>query len=491
MESWNVYPQNTPNTPSSTWLCPQNNGPSSDWLHPNNNSTERERNENTAALATPTRYIMDYNDVNQNSSSSSFYSPYAQEMERLFENSFLKLGNPEDLLNNNLSSWLDNETVVPVTTTASNIVNNTSSNSPTPSLITDDDQDQLYNNSTYVTKNHKNQRREQQKIVTTTAPSTNSTTSSPVSHDEQQKIRYPMATSSTFYQPTFQDHQYLQAKKHDPKQLLLPLTTSKDSMDGTMTVTISSPTPSLEVDDDIDQYHQSKTKSRRQSYYQDFQLGISTDDLPIQQPSPSSSENSHSSDETTPKQKKRRVSHRKLNNSRSSKVHEDTLISPDESYSEQNLMTETTITATTITAESDESSLNVNTASATASSSSSSLSSSELTTNISEMTSKRSLSDDGREETPEEKRSRLLERNRIAAAKCRQKKKQAQESLQHQASELTQKNTTMHSLVNDLREEALKLKNQLLAHSTCNCNVIQEYVRTSGQFAFARPPFTK
>jgi hypothetical protein len=77
-------------------------------------------------------------------------------------------------------------------------------------------------------------------------------------------------------------------------------------------------------------------------------------------------------------------------------------------------MTETTITATTITAESDESSLNVNTASATASSSSSSLSSSELTTNISEMTSKRSLSDDGREETPEEKRSRLLERNRIA-----------------------------------------------------------------------------
>jgi len=150
MESWSLYTQNTPSTPSSTWLCPQNNAPASDWLHPNNNTTERERNENTA-LATPTRYVMEYNDVNQNSSSGSYYNPYAQEMERLCENSFLKLGNPEDLLNNNLTSWLNNETVVPVTTTASNIVNN--SNSPTPSLVTDDDQDQLYNNSTYITKN--------------------------------------------------------------------------------------------------------------------------------------------------------------------------------------------------------------------------------------------------------------------------------------------------------------------------------------------------
>ncbi|POG69718.1 hypothetical protein GLOIN_2v1623685 [Rhizophagus irregularis DAOM 181602=DAOM 197198] len=114
-----------------------------------------------------------------------------------------------------------------------------------------------------------------------------------------------------------------------------------------------------------------------------------------------------------------------------------------------------------------------------------------IDSSISDSNNKRDSPDDGHDETPEEKRARLLERNRIAAAKCRQKKKQAQESLQQQASDLTQKNTTMHSLVNDLREEALKLKNQLLAHSTCNCNVIQEYVRTSGQFAFARPPYTK
>jgi len=209
----------------------------------------------------------------------------------------------------------------------------------------------------------------------------------------------------------------------------------------------------------------------------------------MQQPSPASSETSPSSDETTPKQKKRRISQRKLNNRRSSKVDEEgILISPDESYSDMNEETSPT-TIPVSSSGTDRSSSNTNTVSATISSSS--VSPTEFATTISEMTSKRSLPDDGHDETPEEKRSRLLERNRVAAAKCRQKKKQAQESLQQQASDLTQKNTTMHSLVNDLREEALKLKNQLLAHSTCNCNVIQEYVRTSGQFAFARAPYAK
>jgi hypothetical protein len=489
METWNIYPQSTP---SSAWLCPQNNAPGSDWLHPNNNNNERERNENTA-LATPTRYVMEYNDVNQNSSSSSYYNPYAQEMERLFENSFLKLGNPEDLLNNNLSSWLNNETVVPVTTTSSTVNNSsiptttTSSNSPTPSLVTDDDQDQLYNKSTYIPENQDVILREQQKIVTTTA-SSSSDSSSPISQKEQ-KIRYPMTTSSTFYQPSdkqglfIQDQQYLQAKKHDPKQLLLPLTSNnKDSMDdNTMTVAITSPTSSFEADDDIE----NDAKSCRQSYYQDFQLNISsTNELPMQQPSPASSDcfstNSKtppSSNDTTPKQKKRRVSQRKLNNKSSSKVHDDTLISPvEENYSECSLRIETSTTVMSDGSDEPPSTANIVSAS-----------SSEL----SEMTSKRSLPDDGPDESPEDKRSRLLERNRIAAAKCRQKKKQAQESLQQQASDLTQKNTTMHTLVNDLREEALKLKNQLLAHSTCNCNVIQEYVRTSGQFAFARAPYAK
>jgi len=496
MESWNIYSQNAPSTPSSTWLCPQNNTPGPEWLHSQNNSNERERNENTAALATPTRYIMEYNDVNQNSSSGSFYNPYAQEMERLFDSTFLKIGNPEELLNsndiynNNDNLWLNsNENIIPVTTTtattaAPNIPTTTNvANSPTPSLVTDDDQDQLYNN---------NDQRIQDPTTTTTSfiqypitdTNTSPTKSSSSSSTSPRVVKSITATTTAanFYQPNLRQDQYVQSKKHDPKQLLLPLSTNTNSMDGTMTVSMTSPTSSLFTDDDLDSFDQTKTKGRRQSYYQDFPLSISTNDLPMQQPSPASSEFSSgvkTPNETSPKQKKRRVSQRKLNNNRRTSKVEGSLISPiDEPYSESNGQTSANI--------SDDVSDTEETSSITKDTSASSIDS-----NSSDSCTKRELPDDGHDETPEEKRARLLERNRIAAAKCRQKKKQAQECLQQQASDLTQKNTTMHSLVNDLREEALKLKNQLLAHSTCNCNVIQEYVRTSGQFAFARPPYTK
>lgn len=489
MESWNVYPQNAPNT-NSAWLCPQNNTPGSEWLHSQNNSNERERNENTAALATPTRYIMEYNDVNQNTSSGSFYNPY--EMERLFENNFLKIGNPEDLLNNDIYnnenlSWLNsNENIIPVTTTTSSNIITTSApstipstvnvtNSPTPSLITDDDQDQLYNNNNNL---HQEEQRIQNPVSTTapfiqyttnTSPTKSSSKSSSISPRVVKENNYPITTTSaTFYQQQ-QDH-YLQSKKHDPKQLLLPLTTSTNSIDGTMGVSMSSPTSSLFTDDDLDQSDQTKMKGRRQSYYQDFPLSISTNDLPMQQPSPASSEFSSGektpplNNETTSKHKKRRGSQRKLHNRRNSKV-EGSLISPiDEPYSESNEQASASISDDVSDMEEE--------------SSPTTSKDSLIDSSTSDSSNKRDSPDDGHDETPEEKRARLLERNRIAAAKCRQKKKQAQESLQQQASDLTQKNTTMHSLVNDLREEALKLKNQLLAHSTCNCNVIQEYVRT-------------
>jgi len=496
MDSWNVYSQNTPGTPNSTWLCPQNN--SSDWLHPQNNVIERERNENTTALATPTRYVMEYNDVNQNTSSGSYYGPYAQEMEKLFENNFLKIGNPEDLLdndiynNNNLSSWLNtNETVVSINTN-NPITTKSKTNSPTSSLITDIDQDQL-SSTTSASFIRQYPITTSAQVITTIPQSlvvngdkTKSVTTSPISSRVSKEDHYPMTTySSGLSFPQNSNDQYLQTKKYDPKQLLLPLTTSSASIDGTMTaVSITSPTSSIGTDDDdMNQFNQS-AKDRRQSYYQDFPLNAPTNDLPMQQPSPELSEISSNektpppSNETTPKQKKRRVLQRKMNK----KIYENTLISPVEnSYPSRGNMTTETIEESS---ESEETSYNKD--SADNSNSTEPNSSDSMTDSC-----KRDNPDDGHDETPEEKRARLLERNRIAAAKCRQKKKQAQECLQQQASDLTQKNTTMHSLVNDLREEALKLKNQLLAHSTCNCNVIQEYVRTSGQFAFARASYTK
>ncbi|RKP10463.1 hypothetical protein THASP1DRAFT_21825 [Thamnocephalis sphaerospora] len=94
-------------------------------------------------------------------------------------------------------------------------------------------------------------------------------------------------------------------------------------------------------------------------------------------------------------------------------------------------------------------------------------------------------------EDAEKKRKRFLERNRVAAYKCRQKKKLWMQELEANSEEVVKRNKALHLLVNQLKEEAIQLKNQLLAHQNCDCNVIQQYVQTSGQFgltAASRPP---
>jgi len=85
-------------------------------------------------------------------------------------------------------------------------------------------------------------------------------------------------------------------------------------------------------------------------------------------------------------------------------------------------------------------------------------------------------------EDPETKRRRFLERNRMAASKCRQKKKKWMQELELREEEVDRRNKALHALVSELREEVLILKNQLLSHHNCNCNVIQQYVQTSGHF---------
>jgi DNA-directed RNA polymerase subunit M/transcription elongation factor TFIIS len=89
-------------------------------------------------------------------------------------------------------------------------------------------------------------------------------------------------------------------------------------------------------------------------------------------------------------------------------------------------------------------------------------------------------SDNG--EDSEQKRQKFLERNRVAASKCRQKKKRWMQDLASQADEATQRNKQLHMMVSQLKEEVLTLKNQLLSHRNCNCNVIQQYLQSSGQF---------
>ncbi|RKP36204.1 hypothetical protein BJ085DRAFT_2216, partial [Dimargaris cristalligena] len=64
-------------------------------------------------------------------------------------------------------------------------------------------------------------------------------------------------------------------------------------------------------------------------------------------------------------------------------------------------------------------------------------------------------------------RKRFLERNRIAASKCRQKKKQWIEELKTQSEVAVQRNKQLTYMIGQLRDEVLTLKNQLLAHRDC------------------------
>ncbi|KAJ3014914.1 hypothetical protein HKX48_004889 [Thoreauomyces humboldtii] len=83
------------------------------------------------------------------------------------------------------------------------------------------------------------------------------------------------------------------------------------------------------------------------------------------------------------------------------------------------------------------------------------------------------------EEEQDDKRKRFLERNRLAASKCRTKKKQWLQDLESRSSEIGQSNRQLQQVVAQLKEEALLLKGQLLLHRNCQCNVIHQYNATS------------
>ncbi|KAI8988330.1 hypothetical protein BDF20DRAFT_855153 [Mycotypha africana] len=73
----------------------------------------------------------------------------------------------------------------------------------------------------------------------------------------------------------------------------------------------------------------------------------------------------------------------------------------------------------------------------------------------------------GTEEEDEAKRKQFLERNRQAALKCRQRKKQWLANLQNRVEFLSADNEQLHSQATMLREEIINLKTLLLAHRDC------------------------
>ncbi|KAF1950482.1 hypothetical protein CC80DRAFT_509616 [Byssothecium circinans] len=73
----------------------------------------------------------------------------------------------------------------------------------------------------------------------------------------------------------------------------------------------------------------------------------------------------------------------------------------------------------------------------------------------------------GRKMTDEEKRKNFLERNRVAALKCRQRKKQWLANLQTKVELFSTENDALSATVTQLREEIVNLKTLLLAHKDC------------------------
>ncbi|EFX03755.1 bzip transcription factor [Grosmannia clavigera kw1407] len=69
--------------------------------------------------------------------------------------------------------------------------------------------------------------------------------------------------------------------------------------------------------------------------------------------------------------------------------------------------------------------------------------------------------------TEDEKRKNFLERNRVAALKCRQRKKQWLASLQSKVELFTSENESLTTQITQLREEIVHLKTLLLAHKDC------------------------
>ncbi|KAF1982701.1 hypothetical protein K402DRAFT_414759 [Aulographum hederae CBS 113979] len=100
----------------------------------------------------------------------------------------------------------------------------------------------------------------------------------------------------------------------------------------------------------------------------------------------------------------------------------------------------------------------------------------------------------GKKMTDEEKRKNFLERNRVAALKCRQRKKQWLANLQTKVEIYSTENDALTQTVASLREEVVNLKTLLMAHKDCPIaqqqgigNMIHNYPDMNGGPQHANP----
>ncbi|EHK50412.1 uncharacterized protein TrAtP1_007503 [Trichoderma atroviride] len=79
----------------------------------------------------------------------------------------------------------------------------------------------------------------------------------------------------------------------------------------------------------------------------------------------------------------------------------------------------------------------------------------------------------------EASRVRIREKNRIAADKCRGRQRIAMERLNMKHDSLEYENQQLTKMAKDLIAERIVLKNMLLEHGNCGCELIENYLRES------------
>ncbi|RDW63096.1 bZIP transcription factor atfB [Aspergillus mulundensis] len=81
----------------------------------------------------------------------------------------------------------------------------------------------------------------------------------------------------------------------------------------------------------------------------------------------------------------------------------------------------------------------------------------------------------------DDKQEKTRARNRLAASKCRQKKKEQNNMLETRYEQEKIKNEELTRQVNLLRDQIVVAKDQLLAHSECGHEPIQQYIQNMAQ----------
>ncbi|KAJ6779337.1 hypothetical protein PWT90_04275 [Aphanocladium album] len=79
--------------------------------------------------------------------------------------------------------------------------------------------------------------------------------------------------------------------------------------------------------------------------------------------------------------------------------------------------------------------------------------------------------------TADQRRKRNLERNRAAASKCRERKKQWQDGLERRKTELENRYESLRGEARELAEDVAQLKNFVMAHAACNDANIDNWIR--------------